>query len=282
MAFLFWKCFMQRDGVWRAVWKVAVDGLLGLSAAIGWITQVADVGKQHGAAIVSSYTVAVFVVILARAVIRVRVPSVDFGLRPPRPSRSGPPSLTAHLGRLWGLVHADPTQEVRVTLFVPDSRNVELVQFARYRWDGDTSVSATRIRIGTCAVGHAFNRQQMWSVPNVETFGGFERALVSCGLTPDEAKAQTLNNRGCFAAAPLFGQTDGQRQAVAVVALDARTPAALPPNLEAIVRSCEQSLVEALGLRYVTPDSDAESLDEATARSQRLLEPPKEDVEQDS
>ena len=100
--------------------------------------------------------------------------------------------------------------------------------------------------MGTCAVGHAYNRGEVWYLPDVDERGGFDAALQWCGLTPGEIDSQIT--RRCFYAAPLFAKdkNSGQPEVVAILAIDADVPACLPDDAEEHVARVEPAIVTAL------------------------------------
>lgn len=134
----------------------------------------------------------------------------------------------------------DPGQSrLRVTLFLPDRDQNNLFQVARYRWDGETTTTSTRVRFGTCDVGNAWIKQRPTQVASLTELG-FEAALRECGLTAEEIDAHKLRDRETFASAPVFASPDDQLvyrreklpngKVLGVFSLDAAAPDCLAPD----------------------------------------------------
>lgn len=226
----------------RALRPIIYNSWLALSTLVAWVATETLFGKLHGMAIMLSYTAPLVLVALAHFTRRLLGNRIDFKIRPPRLGKPGAPNLTHLLAAMHGKLGLQETDQLRLTLFVPDTQNMRLVQIARYRWDCNSAVSKTTIRMGTCAVGHAYVSGSLWYVADVDREGGFDRALLTCGLTKEEVREQQLQRRS-FAAIPLFTTNHAGEQIVfAVLALDTATPSALPPEWQRIVLTEEPRL----------------------------------------
>jgi len=177
------------------------------------------------------------------------------GLRIPRPGTGGMyPGVEQSLARLAGALRLRASTRFRVTVFVLHAKG-DLVQVARYEHDGSTIVSRTRIRVGTCAVGHAFNRGETWYLPDVNLGGGFEKVLRWCGLSPEEIAEQNLKTQRCFWATPLFASHPQRgEEVVAVLAIDTETPAAIPDNVGEHIGEVETLISGALFPAFKTAE----------------------------
>ena len=184
---------------------------------VGWIA--GRIPGDWGIVVVACYTIVGIRIALGR------VPwlrKVDCGLRVPW--RRGNAKLNEMLARMYQKIDMPDTDMLRLTLFAPDTRRKALVQLARYAWNTDTAVSPTEIRMGTCAVGHAYNRDDVWYVEDVDGHGGFDESLRLCGLTPDEVEVQTRHDRRAFVAIPIHAtNSKGKRAVLAVLAADTKT-----------------------------------------------------------
>lgn len=225
----------------RLVFRFVGQFLVAITVFVGWFVGEHDWGKRHALQITIIYTIG-FLAFYNRDLPSKLRRKADHGIRVPQPGKPGKEALNRALSAIAGRLALRPQDELRLTLFVPDTQNKVLVQAARITWDDRTEVSGTQIRMGTCAVGHAFNRGEPWHVPNVDDHGGFEAALRWCGLTRDEVTQQTLRRRS-FAAIPIF-TVDGHGQTVplGVVAADTATAKALRVDLHHIIVKFEAQL----------------------------------------
>jgi hypothetical protein len=187
------------------------------------------------------YGIIIFVTLGLRLYVKLRnlkIPGIK--VRIPKPGRNGDRALTELLAEIVGKIgHSFLGDSLRVTLFVPDLRKKELVQVARKQTNGRDSVSATRIRMGVCTVGHAYARAENTYVPDVEIHGGFRESLRLCGMTDDEIQIQTGQQQQSFAAVPVFStDSNGYQIVLAVVAVDS-VQSNLPNDIPTIVAGFE-------------------------------------------
>ena len=208
---------------------------MALAPMVGWLVTSVGWAKEHDVALVVSYTVPISLVGLLGSV-RILFNPVWADARlvffAPRPNRPGESRITGILKAIYREIDPNEMCELRLTLFVPDRRSETLAQFARYGWGDETCVSGTRIRMGTCAVGHAYNRRHLWHIPNVTKMAEYVASRNNeavptnalhyyfkwCGLTHREATNH--RERAGFAAIPIECQHNGRLLCLAVIAAD--------------------------------------------------------------
>ena len=96
-------------------------------------------------------------------------------------------------------------------------------------------------------MGHAYNRGEPWYVPDVSKYGGFAQALRLCGLTSTEVSDQSLSDRTSFAAFPLLAPTEaGERQVLAILAVDSAQVNAFPDDLLSLIQVEANAVLRAL------------------------------------
>lgn len=202
---------------------------------------------------------------------------IDFGICPPRPGWRGRESLRLILKRISVNAGFKPETAWRLTIFVPDSQTDTLVQVARLHENLTEKVSQTAIRMGTCTVGHVYNRMEPWYIPNVDECGGFREVLKWCGMTDSEIGVQGLSDRKCFAAYPVLttDQATSKVQVLAVVAVDAAKPNCLPDKLFETIQKEARDIQRALRPKVLShPPAMTPALSEAPAKMFRESTPP--------
>ncbi|MFA4955287.1 MAG: hypothetical protein WC641_08345 [Patescibacteria group bacterium] len=158
--------------------RLLTNCLMSFGVFFAWLFGQTQFGKDYGALLSILYMVAVGVGKhwYDHGSIRLGL-GVDFNIFPPFHGRPGKRGLSILLAQIYGNLAPEPEDRLRLTLFVPDSNRKCLVQIARYCWNHDDTTSGTEIRMGTCAVGHAYNRGEFWFLPDVDTLGGFEKGV---------------------------------------------------------------------------------------------------------
>jgi hypothetical protein len=240
------------------------------STMVGWFATEREWGRQHDLSIMLAYTLPFTLFGLFRVLAALVPPAVGeetLLLRRPRAEATGFEDLTELLKSIYQSLSRVESHRLRITLFFPDVRQMRLVQIARYCWDEDRTISSSVVRFGTGAVGHAYNRREIWYMPSVTAFAGllaearhepaprdsFKYVLTWCGMVPSEASTQ--QSREAFVAVPVIctGSKSGDR-CIAVVAVDAEEPIQLGlyRQVDSAVAQWERSIVDALGRRSIS------------------------------
>lgn len=119
--------------------------------------------------------------------------------------------------------------QLRLTLFLPDTKTMELRQVVRRDWTGRCATSNTTVRWGTGVVGSAFVRQTFVDL-NVDNGHAFTDTVRILGIAPEESSQHRRQDARYFAAIPVFDGTDqtpydnksmNYGRVVAVLAVDA-------------------------------------------------------------
>lgn len=228
----------------KAVVDIVFDMWMCFATGLGWLVTL--VGPQYAAVVMTIFTLPFLFRGTGKIARLIRGSQIDFGILPPAANTTRNREMTTILKRLHTSIGLPVSDELRVTTFVPDSKNERLVQVARYCWNGIDVVSDTRIRIGVCAVGHAYNLGEFWHVRDVALDGGFLLSLMRCGLTREEVTSQHLERRS-FAAAPIFFTDSNHKMRVlCVVAIDSGTPDVLPDDFPLKLQPFENEIRRAL------------------------------------